>query len=84
MCLGGRQAAAPVKRVGGYDKDHYNGNIFDPKPAEEIKDSDSLMIKAIKKGGGKSQSDNTSAKLNSGLAKNNYASNMNQSGLTIT
>ena len=83
MCLGGRQAAAPVKRVGGYDKDHYNGNIFDPKPAEEIKDSDSLMTKAVKKSA-KLKEENNKAKLKSGLANNNYASNMNQSGLTIT
>lgn len=83
MCLGGRQAAAPVKRVGGYDKDHYNGNIFDPKPVEEIKDSDSLMTKAVKKSA-KLKEENNKAKLKSGLAKNNYASNMNKSGLTIT
>lgn len=83
MCLGGRQAAAPVKRVGGYDKDHYNGNIFDPKPAEEISSSDSLMTKAVKKSA-KLKEENSKAKLKSGLAKNNYASNMNQSGLTIT
>ena len=83
MCLGGRQAAAPVKRVGGYDKDHYNGNIFDPKPAKEISNSDSLMTKAVKKTT-KLKEENTKAKLESGLANNNYASNMNKSGLTIT
>ncbi len=80
MCLGGRQAAAPVKRVGGYDKDHYNGNIFDPKPASEIAKDITIKKKEVKK----KETDNTSAKLNSGLAKNNYASSMNQSGLTIT
>jgi hypothetical protein len=84
MCLGGsRQAAAPVQRIGGYNKDHYNGNIFDPKPAEAIKDSDPLMTKAIKTSN-KLKEENNKAKLKSGLAKNNYASNMNQSGLTIT
>ena len=82
MCLGGRQAAAPVKRVGGYDKDHFNGNIFDPKPVEAIKDNDPLMVKAAKKIN--KVEENNKAKLKSGLAKTNYESNMNQSGLSIT
>jgi hypothetical protein len=79
MCLGGRQAAAPVKRVGGYEKDHYNGNIFDPKPVETIKE-----IKEIKKKKQTQVEDTKEQKLASGLAKGNYQSAVNKSGLSIT
>lgn len=80
MCLGGRQAAAPVKRVGGYEKDHYNGNIFDPKPAVvETKE-----IKEIKKKKQTQVEDTKEQKLTSGLAKDNYQSAVNKSGLSIT
>lgn len=81
MCLGGRQAAAPVKRVGGYEKDFYNGNIFDPKPAvEEIKENDSIKKKTAQK----TVEETKKQKLTSGLSKGNYQSAINKSGLSIT
>lgn len=85
MCIFGSSKAPPQRVTPQGTKDwtltHYNGNIYDPKPDDEV--AEAMLDVVTNKPKPTQTSDPVDMGLNSGLNTSNTSSQQTQSGLTI-